>query len=204
MKDSKKDMIIRAAEEEFMRNGFEGARMVEIAKRAGVGHPLLYYHFSTKEALFHHVVKEKMGMLAEAVQLSLEQSNKTLKEKLTFAISSHFDFVRENLDCIRFTIREIEKHPELFEDAKMEAHTNLKQISNKFQQELDAAAQKGDIVPLDAEMLMDDMIALNVFSQIPMPVLRKIRQIEDVDAYYEKRKKENVALILARLHYQNK
>ena len=49
LKDNKKACILRAAEQEFMQKGFDGARMVEIAKRAGVGHPLLHYHFHTKE-----------------------------------------------------------------------------------------------------------------------------------------------------------
>ena len=49
VKDSKRKAIIEAAEDEFVQKGYDGARILEIAERAGVGHPLLYYHFKTKK-----------------------------------------------------------------------------------------------------------------------------------------------------------
>ncbi len=199
MKDCKREAIVRAAEMEFMQKGFEGARMMEIAKRAGVGHPLLHYHFSTKEALFHHVVKEKMGLLSAAVQVSLDDSDKTLPEKLSSAISSHFDFVRTHVDYIRFAMREMEKHPALFETAKSEARVKLKGIVDKLQKELDAAAERGEMPAIDAELLLEDVIALNVFFHVAKPALKNIKNSAIDDSYYEKRKKENVDLILHRL-----
>lgn len=48
--------ILDAAEAEFAEHGFDGARMVAIATRAGVTHGLLHYYFASKEGLYEHVV----------------------------------------------------------------------------------------------------------------------------------------------------
>jgi TetR/AcrR family transcriptional regulator len=48
--------ILDAAEDEFAEHGFHGARMVAIAKRAGVTHGLLHYYFDSKDRLYEKVV----------------------------------------------------------------------------------------------------------------------------------------------------
>jgi AcrR family transcriptional regulator len=48
--------ILNAAEDEFAEHGFHGARMVAIAKRAGVTHGLLHYYFDSKDRLYEEVV----------------------------------------------------------------------------------------------------------------------------------------------------
>ncbi len=53
--------ILDAAEEEFADRGFYGARMVGIAKRAGVTHGLLHYYFESKEGLYEQVVGRLFG-----------------------------------------------------------------------------------------------------------------------------------------------
>jgi AcrR family transcriptional regulator len=48
--------IVRAAYQTLAEKGFEGLRMREIAKRAGIDHSTLHYYFSGKEALIGGVV----------------------------------------------------------------------------------------------------------------------------------------------------
>src|SRR3989449_3468334 len=44
--------IVAAAREEFSRRGFDGARVEQIARRAGVNKQLLFYYFHLKRGLF--------------------------------------------------------------------------------------------------------------------------------------------------------
>lgn len=60
-----KDRILGAAFEEFTRCGFAGARVDEIAARAGVNKALLYRHYGDKEQLFRKVLERKMAELGE-------------------------------------------------------------------------------------------------------------------------------------------
>jgi TetR/AcrR family transcriptional regulator len=47
-----RDMILTGARAEFSEKGFDGARIDEIALRAGVNKNLLYHHYGSKDGLF--------------------------------------------------------------------------------------------------------------------------------------------------------
>jgi AcrR family transcriptional regulator len=47
------NLIIAAACEEFERNGYEGAKTAEIARKAGVAEALIFSNFGSKAKLFH-------------------------------------------------------------------------------------------------------------------------------------------------------
>ncbi len=53
-------LILEAAEVEFLEKGYEKARTTEIARRAGVNHAMLHYYFQSKEKLFHRVFEDKV------------------------------------------------------------------------------------------------------------------------------------------------
>ena len=50
-----RDSILRAARKEFAAKGFAGARVEQIALRAGVSKQLLVHHFKSKERLYSEV-----------------------------------------------------------------------------------------------------------------------------------------------------
>jgi TetR/AcrR family transcriptional regulator len=50
-------LILRAALSEFAQQGFEAASIRNIAERIGVKHPLITYHFKTKEILWRAVAE---------------------------------------------------------------------------------------------------------------------------------------------------
>lgn len=50
--------LLRAARDEFARNGLKGARVDEIAARSGVNKQLVYYHFGNKEELYLAVLED--------------------------------------------------------------------------------------------------------------------------------------------------
>ncbi len=50
--------ILAVARERFAAVGYDGTSTVEVARRAGVSHPLVHHHFGSKEGLWHAVVDE--------------------------------------------------------------------------------------------------------------------------------------------------
>ena len=198
-KDSKRNSIIQAAENEFVQKGYDGARILEIAERAGVGHPLLYYHFKTKKELFECVVQQKIGLLKKAILVSWDGESGNVKDKLRKIIGEHFDFIKENVDYLRFQFQEMERHPELFEEIKKTAEQEITRMTKILQNDLDAAASTGSIAPMDAQTLLEDILAVNLFFHLTAPTLHKIACLQNDYDYYEKRKKENIHLILNRL-----
>lgn len=51
--EARREAILDAALEEFAAKGYAGARMEDIARRAGVAKGTLYLHFGDKEGLFN-------------------------------------------------------------------------------------------------------------------------------------------------------
>ncbi|MGR3323087.1 MAG: TetR/AcrR family transcriptional regulator [Pseudooceanicola sp.] len=65
---SRKDEIARIAVGLFARHGFDGTSIRDIANAAGLTKPALYYHFQDKEALYEHLLVERMTRLIASVR----------------------------------------------------------------------------------------------------------------------------------------
>jgi AcrR family transcriptional regulator len=55
--EARRAAILDAALEEFTARGYEGARLDDVAKRAGVAKGTIYLYFADKEALFQDLVR---------------------------------------------------------------------------------------------------------------------------------------------------
>ena len=54
---STKELILKAAIQEFIDHGFHGARMDRIAKSSSVTKAMIYYYFSSKDAIYDEVLR---------------------------------------------------------------------------------------------------------------------------------------------------
>ena len=54
--DATKARLLAAAESEFAAKGFDGARLGNIAKAAGVQQALIHHYFADKEGLYREVL----------------------------------------------------------------------------------------------------------------------------------------------------
>ena len=57
-REAKRSAILRAAVEVFAERGYDGARMREVAERAGVADGTLYLYFEGKEAILVSILEE--------------------------------------------------------------------------------------------------------------------------------------------------
>ena len=73
--------ILDAATEVFAEAGFAGARMDEIARRAGVNKAMIYYRIGDKEALYTEVLHDVFGDTAERISRNIGE-NHSPEEKL--------------------------------------------------------------------------------------------------------------------------
>lgn len=58
-----REVLLEAALEVFSRDGYEGGSLPTIARAAKVGHPLIHYHFGSKENLWRQTVEFAFGGL---------------------------------------------------------------------------------------------------------------------------------------------
>ena len=191
-------LILKAAEKEFLENGYAGAKTTTIAEAAGVTHAMLHYYFRTKDKLFEKIVGDKIDCLSEILLGSVGNPELPLKERLREGIERHFDFLVANPTLPRFIINELAIHPDpiipIREKLLQRAETVLKSI----QSELDRLPG----VKTNAIMLLSDIISLNVFPFVATPLLTAFAGnfFNDYEEFLEMRKKENVKTILTKLN----
>lgn len=89
--------ILEAATAEFARHGLGGARVDQIAARAGANKRMLYYYFGDKDALFRAVLEAAYAEIRKA-----EQALRLLDAPPAEAIAA----------LVRFTFRYYIEHPE--------------------------------------------------------------------------------------------
>src|SRR5512140_2506305 len=59
------EALVDSARGEFARRGIEGARVEDIARRAGVSKGAFYLHFSSKEGAFQEILQRFLGVMSE-------------------------------------------------------------------------------------------------------------------------------------------
>ncbi len=195
------ELILRAAEAEFLQKGYAGARTTAIAEAAGVTHAMLHYYFRTKEQLFEKIMHEKMGLVRDIMLGSMGDTNKPLFNKVRDTVAEHIDFIAANPDLPRFMVNEVFYNPErlVYVRSLMQAHAPL--LVANLQHEIDDLAARGECRKVDARMLLLDIVSLNIFSFMAAPLVNTLMgsATDDMAAFVEARKRENTDTILRKL-----
>ncbi|MBN2424916.1 MAG: TetR/AcrR family transcriptional regulator [Calditrichaceae bacterium] len=191
-KDSNtEEKILHTAMEVFVEKGLLGARMQEIADRAGINKALLHYYFRTKERLYSHIfqfiLKKSAGDIIE-----LLNSNLPFEDLLKNFISKYIDIVHKNHRIPLFIMKELSSGG----NTVKEVVKNVFNIKNT--EELPAirifknAMEEGRIVTMDPRQIIITVIGACLFYFIGEPIIRTILIDEnnfDRDQFIKERKK---------------
>ncbi len=193
--------ILEAAEKEFFEKGYAGARTTSIAEAAGVTHAMLHYYFRTKDKLFERIVSEKINLLGDIILSAIGDEDLPLEERIRQGIERHFDFISANRDLPRFIVNEVLTRPEHIELMKQNALHIVNNLLGNLQREIDENASQGLCRPVDARMLLIDIVSLNVFPFMAAPLVYGAigNSYGDYDEFLAERKKENVETVLRKL-----
>jgi AcrR family transcriptional regulator len=93
-----KKQILLAAADVFAQNGYAGARMDEIAKRAAVNKATIYYHLGGKDALYRITLENVFSEIADRIETEAE-TKETPEQKMK--------------SYIRIMTASIERHPHM-------------------------------------------------------------------------------------------
>ena len=180
LKEDTEKKIIKAAREVFIEKGLEGARMQEIADRAGINKALLHYYFRSKDkmfdAVFQDIAREIISVFSEKLQ-----SESNVQEMLKSFIGFYNGVFRQNPYLPQFFFHEIWQHPDklaLF--MKSQAIDPAKII-----------AENKDKIPKseDTEFFIEHMIAnvlgMTLFPHIARPLFQRLLFENDTVAYDE-------------------
>lgn len=190
---STEETIFSAATEEFIDKGFDGARMQEIAKRAGINKALLHYYYRTKEklfdAIFDKVFKAFMPKIFEVMQ-----SEASLFFKIEAFVEGYLTLIYNNPHIPSFILHELNRNPErlmgLFGNI---LGTVREKGFDRFSDSIKKEVEAGNIIPIEPEHLIVNILALCIFPVVARPIIQGVIFNQDKVRYknfLESRKKE--------------
>lgn len=154
------EKIFEAATEEFVDKGMDGARMQDIATRAGINKALLHYYFRTKDHLFDAVFE----MIARKIMKRFApvfDENFSLEDKIRFFFREHISFLQENPKLPGFILNEINRNPARIK--KLLSSVDFEDIWNTFYKQHKEDLLKYNISKETMPQLMISIAAMSVF-----------------------------------------
>ena len=98
--------ILAAATEVFAQIGYAGARVDDIAARAGINKAMLYYHVGDKERLYATVLTETVDQALASLQQATVKA-KTPADKLACVLETLAAFGTNNPQFVPIMLREV-------------------------------------------------------------------------------------------------
>lgn len=161
--------IIQAAREEFLEKGLYGARMQDIAQRAGINKALLHYYFRSKEKLFTLILEESLHKFFPLVKETLVMPL-PLRQKLERLVEIYLTNLTAHPFLPIFILSEAHKNPELFPSKLFEQNQFSEMILFARQIQEDMAA--GRIQPMHPAHFIINLLSLIVFPFLAKPMAK--------------------------------
>jgi len=191
-------LILEAAEAEFLEKGYGNAKTVSIAKRAGVNHSLLHYYFRTKEQLFQHIFKKKVEKIAQMFGVVFKQ-NTDFTKTLRLVIETQFKFLTENPQLPMFIFKEILSNKDNREWAIQTLFPQIFPFLSTLEKMLCREISKGNVRPITILDLMMNVFSINISTFVVLPVLKENPHFQNkkmLEIFLRERCESNVQFIL--------
>lgn len=186
--DSTEQRIFDAARELFVQKGLDGAKMQEIADRAGINKALLHYYYRSKEKLYEMVAKAVINRAFPVIRQLIE-SEEPLEEKITRFIDFYIELISKNTFIPLFIITELNKHPDRFFEAIFPADLPRPEV---FFRQVEDEIARGNIRPIKPQHLLVNIVSMCVFPFVAKPMLRVVLGLSqaEINQFLAERKEE--------------
>jgi AcrR family transcriptional regulator len=145
--------ILDAAEAAFIRHGYRGARMEDLAEEADVSVGSIYGHFGNKDGLYLALVDRALDRFAGYMRQAYAASDSPL-EQVMAAGDAYLRFHLEHPGSFRFFALEgVEtRMADVGGELQARVEQRTAEIVDGFRDRIDAAVEAGQAGPLDAHL----------------------------------------------------
>lgn len=100
-------VLLKTAEKVFAEKGYNGARVAEIAAKAGVDKRLIFYYFNSKQGLYSQILEDFFKEVQPLLERFLRKSSaRTQKVRLKTFLENMTEFISRHRDPVRILFRE--------------------------------------------------------------------------------------------------
>lgn len=152
------EQVLQGAREIFMRDGFEGASVDDIAKAAGVSKATLYSYFPDKRLLFVEVASNECNRQADDT-IDVIDLTAPVREALTVAARQMVGILisRFSQQIFRVCVAESFRFPEIGQKFYQSGPMNARQHLSEY---LQMAAGRGELRIEDLALAADQFLEL--------------------------------------------
>lgn len=173
-------IILEAAREVFIKSGFDGARMQEIADKAGINKALLHYYYRSKEKLFDQIFAESFKQMFDGIRECFATES-SLEVVIRTFIPLYLKTIQENPFLPAFVMHEISNRPERLKMLMIKGGVQPNYIKRAIQ----VASEQGLIHPLTGGELMMSMVGICVIPVIGRPIFKSFFYNDSDEQYDE-------------------
>ena len=181
-------IILEAARQVFIRKGFDGARMQEIADEANINKALLHYYFRSKDKLFMAIFVEVIqSFILTSVKL-IQNPGHSVFDKIRLFVEKYISLIQENPYLPGFILNELNQRPDRLVGIFKRSGLEL----DYFYSQIEKEVKEGKIEPVEPEHLLVNMISMCIFPFVGKPLINTIilsGSEKDFNLFMEERKK---------------
>lgn len=193
-RDNTEEKIVEAAKVVFIKKGMDGARMQEIADKAGINKALLHYYFRSKEKLFDAIFDPIIRIAFPAIG-QIINSDLDFKTKVEHVVDTYLDLLIKHPYLPAFILKEVNRDASVFFKLIVKYGFSIQPIIQFISEAMD----RGEVIRMKPEHLVVNVISLCVFPFAARPVIRYVAFGEDekaTKAFFEERKHEVKQFVL--------
>jgi len=179
IKNDRRQEILQAARNEFIKEGISGARTQAIADHIGVTKAMIHYYFKTKENLFKEVFRQASKSFIDGLLDPLEREGPLFK-KIEAFIDQLINRLENNPELAGFITNELRRHNEItapiFRDA-----CNIE--TTVFARQLEEAASDYEIAPVTPDQVIINIFSLCAFPYVGRGLLKGLLKKQNSQQY---------------------
>lgn len=180
--------ILEAARSVFIRSGFHGARMEEIAREAGINKALLHYYYRTKDHLFQMIFADVARHMFPRI-FGVLNGDASIEVKVQTVVATYMEFLEKHPQLPGFVINEMNRHePRLQEFISSLGPMRLDGLTAQIEEHVAA----GKMRPMTTEMFMVNLVSLCIFPFMARPMLAAVLGVkgDHFQDFIEQRKRD--------------
>jgi len=166
--------ILDSAVQIFLEKGKDGAKMQEIAEKAGINKALLHYYYRSKDKLYSFALRSIVRTIITQI-LTSSINKSSMQELIREIISRYIDRISHHPQLINFIIWEVQQsHGKIIADIITEKDDSGMSIFDRMISKINEAKAAGEIKDIHPLHIYSSIIGLCAAPYFARPVLEKI------------------------------
>ncbi len=177
MQNETEQQIIEAAKKVFIKKGFDGARMQEIADEAEINKSMLHYYFRSKQFLFERIMRDSLDIMLPTLMKTIGGKGSVI-EKAESLVDAYIDNILSNPHIPMFVIYELSQNRVDFLE-KMKENMEMIGQPSGFLNQIAKEQEEGLLKKYPPEQVLINIISLIIFPFLAKPMLKGIFSLEE-------------------------